>query len=323
MMIRASVVVKAESSDPAATHDRQPQLTLDNAVLQQSFDREPFGFSHNLSGLDLFQVNSLECLAEKMSKSPRDYFIAGGAPSPGTNFYSVPNGGLNPRQAIENVDKGHYRVLLKRPENHDRRFRELLDHLFLQVSEQAEELAGERIERLESGIFVSSGSTTTPIHFDPEVGFFSQIEGEKIYHVYPPACASEVELERFYVRGRIDIGEVDIAKLDASREHVFHLAPGKGMHQPQNAPHWVQTGASRSISYTFVFQTGTSRSLCRTRAFNYSLRKCGLTPSHPGVHPSLDAAKAGAMHAAVPLQFAGRVWNKARRVIAGRRLAAH
>jgi hypothetical protein len=147
---------------------------------------------------------------------------------------------------------------------------------------------------------ISSAATTTPIHFDPEIGFFSQIEGEKFYHVYSPASVTEPELERFYIRGAVAIGKVDLSRRDPAYEHVFNLGPSKGFHQPQNAPHWVQTGKSRSISYTLVFETDATRALGRTRAFNHYQRKSGLRPVHPGTHSALDAAKAGVMLAVIP-----------------------
>lgn len=322
MSVQNNLAVKSDSDALARSSGITGHLTFDHDKFRQCFDSEPFGFSHNLSSLDLFKFDSLLTLGEKFSGSPRDYFIAGSAPSPGTKFYAVPNGGYKPRQAIENLERGSHRVLLKRPEDHDPQFRDLLHTLFRQVVELRGGLGNERVERLESAVLISSSSTTTPIHFDPEVGFFSQIEGEKFYHVYPPACTSETELERFYVRGRVDIGNVDISKLDPAREHVFNLGPGKGFHQPQNAPHWVRTGKSRSVSYTFVFQTNASRTQGRIRAFNYCLRRLGIDPSRPGAHPGLDAAKASAMYGAIPIQLAGRVLNKTKRVLIGRKLAA-
>jgi hypothetical protein len=316
MLFQNGISVKPDSDPQANRH-----LSFDHEAFRQYFDREPFGFTHNLSTLDLFKFDALLNLGEKFSGSPRDYFIAGSAASAGAKFYSVPNGGYRPRQAIENLEKGNHRVLLKRPEDHDSRFRDLLNALFREVVDLRGGLGNERVERLESAVLISSSSTTTPVHFDPEVGFFSQIEGDKFYHVYPPACACETELERFYVRGRVDIGSVDIEKLDPAREYIFNLRPGSGFHQPQNSPHWVRTGKSRSVSYTFVFQTSTSRTLGRVRAFNYCLRKCGVNPSRPGVHPGFDAAKARTMYGAIPVQLAGRVLNKTKRVLAGRRLS--
>jgi hypothetical protein len=300
-----------------------PYLRFDPVVFREGFDREPFEFTHSLSALDLFREECLYDLAEKFADSSRDYFIAGSAWTPGTKFYDVPSGGRKPLQALESLDKLPCRILLKRPEDHDGRFRDLLEALFKQVTDLRGGMDAEHVVRLESALLISSGCTTTPVHFDPEVGFFSQIEGEKFYHVYPPACAQETELEKFYVRGRVDIGAVDFAKLDSTVEHVYTLGPGKGFHQPQNSPHWVQTGTSRSVSFTFVYETNASRARGRTRAFNYCMRKVGVTPSRLGLHPSADAAKAAVIRAAKPIQLAGRVWNKAQRVLGGTRLRSH
>jgi hypothetical protein len=297
------------------------KLQLDITTLRNRFDREAFGFEHNLSKLDLFRDESLQQVAHAMSRAPRDYFIAGSASSPGTSFYSVPNGGLSPPKAMQNLDHYRCRILLKRPENHDRRFRDLLQALFQQVLDTLGGLHGQRIARLESGIFISSGRTVTPVHFDPEMAFFSQISGAKIYHIYPPGSVGEPDLERFYIRGRNDIGNVDLNTLDPAGARTFDLEPGMGLHQPQNAPHWVETGESVSVSYTFLFQTNVSRAASRARALNYCMRRVGLRPSPLGVHPASDAAKAEVMRLAKPVQSAGKVWNKLKRVVGGKRLA--
>jgi hypothetical protein len=288
------------------------RMFFESDVFQKFYDIEAFDLTHNLGSLDLFTPDSLAALADKFANAPKDFFIAASAPTPGTAFYSVPCVGRTPRQALEEIDKIHCRVLLKRPEKYDPRFRELLNSLYQQVLTQRGDLRGERIERLEGAILVSSGATTTPIHFDPVVGFFAQIEGEKFYHVYPPAAVLESELERFYILGIFDIGKVKLADLDPSRDHLFRLGPGKGLHQPRNAPHWVQTGASRSISYTFVYQTAGTQALARTRAFNHCLRGLGIAPSRPGIHRGADTAKALTMRAASPVQLAARLVHKLR-----------
>ena len=187
------------------------------------------------------------------------------ARSPGTVFYSVPFSQCGAVEALERLGTESFRVLLKRPEDYDPRFRELLDALFRQVVDLRGGMGDEKVVRLQGSILISSAATTTPFHFDPEVGFFSQIEGEKMYHVYSPTVISEAELERFYVRGSVNIAQVDLEGRDKSREYVFQLGPGKGFHQPQNAPHWVETTSSRSISYTFVFETNKTRARGRVR----------------------------------------------------------
>jgi hypothetical protein len=206
------------------------------------------------------------------------------------------------------LDEAPYRVLLKRPEKYDAGFRQLIDALFQSISDARGGFGREKIVRIESSVFISSAKTTTPIHFDPEVGFFCQIAGEKIYHVYPPANVTEEELEPFYIKSSVEIGKVDVNRRDPAREHVFHLTAGKGLHQPQNAPHWVETCSSHSISYSLVLETDATRSLGRTRAFNHYARKAGLVPSEPGQHPVADALKANAMNTVLPMRkLAGKV----------------
>jgi hypothetical protein len=279
-----------------------PTLTWDPTLFSAHFDREPFGFEHNLAALDLFKFDGLVALAEKYGALDQEYFVAGSAPSPGTGFYTVPTVSHRPHEALERLEQVPYRVLLKRPENLDPRFRDLLDQLWHQVVQSRAALLDQKIVRLESAIFISSAAATTPFHFDPEVNFFSQIEGEKTYHVYPPDVVSETELERFYKRGIVNIGQVDLSTRPRDRERVFTLAAGRGLHQPQNAPHWVETGASRSISYSFVFETAASRALGRTRSCNHYLRKLGLAPARPGMRPVLDGVKSEAMHLAIPVR---------------------
>jgi hypothetical protein len=284
-----------------------------DAGFERSYDRTPCSLSHTLSGLELFRMDYLLRLAERYSAKPQDYFVAAGAPEPGARFYSVPHGHHCPYKAIERLEQEHCRVLMKRPENHDPGFRELLDVLYRQVCDLRGVPEGDGILRLESAVFVSSASTITPFHFDPEVAFFFQIEGEKIYHVYSPQTLTEAELERFYVSGIVNIGQVMLSGRDPGHEFLFRLGPGKGLHQPQNSPHWVETGQNRSISYSFVLETRSGRSLGRTRAFNHYMRKLGVSTSQPGRHPALDAAKAATMTLAMPVRDA------ARRVLAGAR----
>jgi hypothetical protein len=277
---------------------------LERDTIRDSLDREPFGFTHSLSEHELFEWDSLRALAEKYADHPFEHYVAAGAPSPGAAFYSVPYAGLSPHEALDRLDAGGFRVLLKRPEKRDPRFRELLDVLFRQIVDLRGGLGGERVVRLESGILISSAATITPFHFDPEVNFFAQIAGEKIYHVFSPTSLTESELERFYIRGAVNIGQVELRGRDATREHIFTLGPGKGLHQPQNAPHWVETRDSQSVSYAFVFETDATRARGRVRAFNYYARKLRLNPAPPGAHPAIDGIKATTMRAVVPVRKA-------------------
>jgi len=276
------------------------RLELAPQALDRSFNREPIGFDHNLSTLDLFGLDSLRTLAEKYQGHDSDYMVASSASAPDQKFRSVKSANLNPSQAIDRLKTESVRILLKRPQDYDSRFQELLDGLTEQVVSLSGGLKADRIMRLESSIFLTSAKTLTPFHFDPSAVFFFQIAGQKIYHLYPPSALTEPEMEQFYFRGMVDIAQVELNRRDPKLEHVFNLSAGKGLHQPQNAPHWVETNGDISISYSFFFETLAARKISRTRGFNHYLRKIGAQPSPPGAHPRLDAFKADAMDVWIP-----------------------
>ncbi|WP_158939940.1 hypothetical protein [Burkholderia sp. S171] len=277
-------------------------LSVDQVVYTTDFNTTPFSFEHYLHRLPMFQPQGLAELAKKYGEKPNDYYVSHSAPTPGTKFFDVKAKTLTPDEAFAQFSLGPMRLLLKRPENYDAAFRELLDALFEKVIELRGGLNGEKIVRRESAIFVSAASSTTPFHFDPEINHFFQIEGNKHYHVYSPSAVRENELEDFYVEGKTEIGQLDLATRDKTLEHVFDLVPGSGFHQPQDSPHWVQTGAERSVSYAFVYETDATRARGRIFAANHYLRKLGVHPQSPGASPGTDNAKSSVMKVVVPVR---------------------
>jgi Cupin superfamily protein len=284
-------------------------LNIDPGPYRTSYNRTPFGFTHNLHQLDIFQFDSILELLERYNGASNDYYVAGSAAAAGSAFFDAPHIKLTPKQAVSQLDERPTRILLKRLENHDDRFRALTDVLIKQLRSVPSGLGSQPILRMQSSLFITSAASTTPLHFDPEVGFFTQIEGGKTYHVYTPDDVSDQDLESFYVRGKVSIGQLDLAQRDPGKETVFHLKAGDGFHQPQNAPHWVETCGSRSISYSLVYETSADRALGRTRAFNYYERKLGIKPSPPGEHSHLDGVKAEAI---IPDRLARKVLNRIR-----------
>lgn len=287
-----------------AGDSRNGNLNLDASVLGDLFNYKPFAFEHDLHTLSIFELPALCALAQNYVGHSGDYYVASGASAPDQDFYSVNPTGLGLSNALDHLKTQSVRILLKRPENYNLEFRKLLDRLTGQVIDQSEGLKGDRIIRLFSSILVTSAATVTPFHFDPSVGFFCQISGDKSYHVYPPAELTELELEQFYLRGVATIGQVELKKRNPAEECVFNLSPGKGFHQPQNAPHWVETRRDLSISFTFNFETEGMRRTGRVRAFNCYLRKTGIIPRSPGAWPVLDSAKAECMRVLIPCRRA-------------------
>jgi hypothetical protein len=264
-------------------------LEVDDEVLHAAFDREPFGFTHRLHELELFDLSRLKRVASLYTDVHGDhwydYFVSAGAPDAQTVFYSVPFGQCKPAEALDYLAEGSWRILLKRPEKYDPDFRELLDRQFTDVATRLGGIEG-RIVRLDSSILISSAATITPFHFDPEISFFYQIRGDKWYHIYSPSALMQSDLEPLYKRGVVDIGQVTFAGRDPALEHRFALRPGDGMHQP--------------VSYAFSFETDRTRAFGRTCAFNHYLRALHVPVAPVGAQPALDSVKAEAMRFAIP-----------------------
>jgi hypothetical protein len=96
----------------------------------------------------------------------------------------------------------------------------------------------------------------------------------------------------------MNIGQVSLEGRDPGLENVFDLRPGDGMHQPRNAPHWVETSDSVVVSYSISFETNLDRALSRTRGFNHYLRALRVPVTAPGLRPRVDAIKSALMRAA-------------------------
>lgn len=276
-------------------------LKVDQATFGEGFNAVPHRLGHALHEHRIF---ALDKVRELVGAWPgRDFFVAAGAPGAATAFYATPTTTLTPAAAFGEIEmgSGSHRILLKRLERHDPDFRELLSALAAEIMAMRPQLHHEKILRLESFMFISSASTITPFHFDPEIGFFFQIAGNKSYHIYSPEVLTEYELEKYYLRGEIDIGQVDLGSRESCSEFRFDLQPGMGMHQPANAPHWVETSDALSISYSFSMETDRTRAMGRTRAFNGLCRRLSMAPSPPGRQPAVDLLKANCMHLVRPL----------------------
>ena len=286
------------------------QFDIEPQVYSANYNKVPFGFTHNLHQLEIFEFDAICNLAARYATaSENDFFVAGSSFAADSAFFAAEHIKLRPSEALEHLDDKPTRILLKRPESYDPGYRALLETIVKKLRELPGGLGGQTIKRMQSSLFITSAAATTALHFDPEVAFFTQIAGDKDYHVYPPAQVPEPELEDFYSRGRVSIGHVDMAALNPASEQLYKLKAGYGFHQPQNSPHWVQTQATRSISYSMVFETTADKVLGLTRAFNHFERKMGLNPALPGMKPKLDSFKSEVI---VPVRFARKVVSKLR-----------
>jgi|BarGraIncu00222A_1022003.scaffolds.fasta_scaffold36406_3 hypothetical protein len=92
--------------------DCPARLNIEPEILRSSFNREPFGFTHSLSTLDILKFDNLQILAEKYAGIKQDYYVAYSARTPGVAFTSVPVAPFEPHEAMRQLNSGSYRVLL-------------------------------------------------------------------------------------------------------------------------------------------------------------------------------------------------------------------
>jgi len=268
-----------------------------------SFDLEPKALTHDLHLDALFSDASLADLVKSFDNGGRS-FIATGARDASDPFRSLPEHQIKPSEALARLDTDSVRILLKRPEDHDPRFRALADRLYRDITTSNPHAARSPAVRIQASIFISSGETITPVHFDPEVNYFFQIRGRKAFHVFRPDSLDDTLVDGFYNKQVVDIAQVPLSACDPACERVFDLEPGTGLFQPLNAPHWVRTGAGRSISYSFVFETEEMRARGKVRAANHYLRRLGLRPDSAELAGGSSRLKIAAINALIPLRRA-------------------
>ena len=144
---------------------------------------------------------------------------------------------------------------------------------------------------------------------DPEYNFLLQVRGSKKITIWNPAdrsILSEQELEDYYSEREFQILFKEEYRAKAKR---FSLAPGRGLHFPVTAPHFVENGDEVSISFSITFQTPASERRRFLYGANARLRQLGFKPSPVGRSALRDSTK----------QIAFRTIRFAKRLLTGSR----
>jgi mannose-6-phosphate isomerase-like protein (cupin superfamily) len=270
-------------------------LALDAARLADQLGRTPFAVSHHVVDHPLLTVDAVAELAAALPADSVEHnvgalpdVVADGAPD---------RSALSPREVARTIETNGCWMVLKNIE-HVREYATLLDSLLDEVPAAA--LAGEGgMGRREGFLFLSAPHSVTPVHMDPEHNFLLQVRGTKemIVGSFDDRAHEQRECERYY-SGR----HRNLDRLPAT-EQDFQLAPGDGVYVPVHAPHRVRNGAGVSVSLSITFHTPATRRAAAVHAANARLRRAGLAPAPPGLHPARDLAKATAL----------RLWRRARR----------
>jgi hypothetical protein len=265
-------------------------LGFDAETFRARFNRKPFIIAHGLVNHPLFALPQLINFSKRLPAGHVRY-NAGAIPVD-TALYKGPQTGLSIEETIRRIEECRSWMVLKWVQE-DRDYRAVLNRCLDEVQALSEPLDPGMCKR-EAFIFVTSPSSMTPYHLDPEYSFLLQIKGRKSVYVMDGSTLSEKELERYYSAG------IDPVFTEACREKAmrFDLEPGLGLHFPVTVPHWVETHDEYSISFSITFRTASSERRSVVYEVNDSLRKLGFNPTPYGRSALRDSVKFHAFRAA-------------------------
>ncbi|MFL6278014.1 MAG: cupin-like domain-containing protein [Blastocatellia bacterium] len=271
-------------SSQAATE----RLEIKADDFRAGFNRQPFLIGHHLAGHPLFELPRLLELACRLPEACVAYNAGSVAVAEG--LYKGPRTGLSVEETIRRIEDCQSWMVLKHVEL-DGEYNALLDQCLDEVQMHSEPLAPGMRKR-EGFIFISSPASVTPYHLDPEYNFLLQIRGGKSVHIWSPedrTVLTDEDLEDFYTSEAQN--NLRFKPEHEPRAFVFELTPGRGLHFPVTAPHWVENGNGVSVSFSITFRTPASERRAVVYGVNAALRRRGWKPRPVGRSAMLDAMK--------------------------------
>jgi hypothetical protein len=286
---------QAAKSDPRRVIDQSEEN------FSEQFNRTPFMVSHHLAGHPLFELPRLAELANLIGEigersGERFKVTALSSQVPAHVKWSDMQLQEQIEQAILHIDQSGSLVTIKSA-NLDPDY----DQLMQQILQELEDLTGTPLQRditwAEAYIFISSPGSVTPYHIDHESNFLFQIHGQKDVNLFDPSNRTllpEQEIELYF------LGDLQAANYQPSYQdqaQVYHLTPGKAVHHPVLAPHWVKNGKDYSVSLSINFCLRPLDLRARVYQANCLLRKLGIQPTPPGISSWRDRVKIAAIGA--------------------------
>jgi hypothetical protein len=264
-------------------------LEVDPQAFADHFAGDGFMLRHSLAEHPLLGVEALAALADELSDAQVEHNV--GAVPTLADPDTVPRLDLAPGEIARGIERNGCWMVLKNVETAPA-YRALLDAAVEEVAPHIPRREG-AVTRREAFVFLSSASSVTPLHIDPEHNLLLQVRGSKRMHVgrYADAEREQLELERYYAGGHRNLEHLPVG------ERVFDLEPGDGVAVPLHAPHWVRNGPQVSVSLSLTFRTARSVRTGRLHATNARLRSRGVTPRPPGASAGADLSKLAVLRA--------------------------
>jgi hypothetical protein len=262
----------------------RPLVDIDGAAFADAFARRSIAIRHRLAEHPLFTIDAIAELADRLP--PRSVRRVQGDLPLNSGFRYVDVGVGPPSETVRDVERSGVRIALRDIQQAPE-YAELIDECLDAVAELVAEREGGMTRR--SGyLFISCPASTTPMHFDVEHSFLLQVKGMKDVSVAAfednPGLRHR-ELERWE-----DGAESDFEAMQ--KEAVTtRIAPGLGVYLPSFVPHWVETQAGVSISFSIPFYTSYTERAEGVSRINKQLRQLHLSPRPLGMSERIDTTK--------------------------------
>jgi hypothetical protein len=272
----------------------QPNLVdIDAAAFAEAFARHSVAVRHRLAEHSLFTIDAIAELADRLP--PESVRRERGAlPFKDREYVDVGDG--PPSETIRNVERTGTRISLRDIQQVPE-YAELINECLDEVDPLVAERQGGMTQRA-GYLFISCSNSTTPMHFDREHSFLLQVKGVK--HVSVAAFEDDPDALRREFDCWIDERECDFGAMQAVAEK-FTIERGVGVYLPSFVPHWVETEAGISISFSIPFDTKyVERALAVTRV-NKRMRRLHLSPRPIGASEPVDRAKAAVVQSLTKL----------------------
>lgn len=268
-------------------------LDAEVGEFQRNFNQKSFMFRHTMAGHPLFQLPRIALAAERMlAKGDLEKFVAlgGQTKSAGTKFSAMP---ARERLAATITQLAHADAWVKvsSVDTADREYADLLGQVLVEFENFVNFPLLREITWTSLTLFLASPHVVTPYHIDHESNFLFQISGEKDITLFDPtdrSLLSEPEIENFYAG---DYQAAHYREEIQQRGATYRLAPGKVVHHPPLAPHWIRNGDDLSISVSIGFCMRDIDRRARVYQVNHFLRRFGVAPTSPGLSKVSDRIK--------------------------------
>jgi hypothetical protein len=225
--------------------------------------------THNLHLSEMFTDAALIDLLDHFPRKNLYALTMGNDPARTENRFAL-HDGVSGAELLRAVRNGHLWLNITRVDRADRRYRELIDQLYVQISDQVADFSPSFSQ---GTLLISSPHALVYYHADGPASVLWHIRGRKRVWVYPALDERYMKrehLEDIFAGVRHEYLPYDTTYDQAAV--VYDLEPGQWAAWPQNAPHRVANLDSLNVSLSTEHFTRTSRRRARVYAANRFFR---------------------------------------------------